>query len=263
MNTPPAIDGLARLWHELKTDPDVFDAVAEGRKTCEIRYDDRDFKVGDGLLLRRTKWNGADMKKNDALWPLVYTGQSVRRVVSHVLRGYGLEPGWVILSFAPAELVIAQQQSPGTGGVTAWEAIAPVVGQEPPAGWQINLDEADVAALLGVIGGDGEPPAIALSVGAGHAGHGLYAWLEDYPDEGAQLIKALPLSGGDVAPAPSGEWLKEAERLISDYGSAVAQMENAITTLGIDAASRREDAARAALLAHLGKRVADKEGGQA
>ena len=30
--------------HELKTDPEVFDAVAEGRKTFEIRYDDSDAK---------------------------------------------------------------------------------------------------------------------------------------------------------------------------------------------------------------------------
>lgn len=86
-------------WHDLKTDPAVFDAVASGAKTHEIRKNDRDFKVGDGLLLRRTKWTGALMKAQG--YPLEYTGEECRRVVSHVLEGYGLTPGWCILSFAP------------------------------------------------------------------------------------------------------------------------------------------------------------------
>lgn len=86
-------------WHELKTDPAVFDAVAGGSKTHEIRFNDRDFKVGDGLLLRRTKASGAQMRGMG--WPLEYTGQEFRAVVTHVLDGYGLMPGWVILSIRP------------------------------------------------------------------------------------------------------------------------------------------------------------------
>ncbi|EAF8203415.1 TPA: DUF3850 domain-containing protein [Listeria monocytogenes] len=38
--------------HELKTMREYFAAVAEGRKTFEIRKNDRDFKVGDYLLLK-------------------------------------------------------------------------------------------------------------------------------------------------------------------------------------------------------------------
>ena len=87
--------------HELKTDPDTFDAVASGAKTYEIRMNDRGFKVGDVLVLRRTASSGADMRSGAQL---VYTGEILRRTVSHILTGYGLLPGWCVLSFDAAKL---------------------------------------------------------------------------------------------------------------------------------------------------------------
>lgn len=38
--------------HELKTDPSYFGRIRDGVKTFEIRRHDRDYKVGDRLLLR-------------------------------------------------------------------------------------------------------------------------------------------------------------------------------------------------------------------
>ncbi|MBK5052857.1 DUF3850 domain-containing protein [Burkholderia sp. R-70006] len=97
------------MWwnHELKTDPDVFEAVLDGRKTHEIRFNDRCFTIGDTLLLRETRYTGEEMRAPDPR-PLEYTGRELTRVVSHILEGYGLQPGWVILSFAtrlPADRV--------------------------------------------------------------------------------------------------------------------------------------------------------------
>jgi hypothetical protein len=83
--------------HELKTDPEVFDAVMDGKKTFEIRRNDRGFQVGDELGLRRTKHTGEEMSKGA---PLEYEGGFWTVTVTHVLHGpiYGLEDGWCIMS---------------------------------------------------------------------------------------------------------------------------------------------------------------------
>jgi hypothetical protein len=86
--------------HELKTDPEVFDAVMDGKKTFEIRRADRDYQVGDDLCLRRTKHTGKEMAQGA---PLVYSGGFWTVTVIHVLHGpvYGLQDGWCIMSINP------------------------------------------------------------------------------------------------------------------------------------------------------------------
>lgn len=84
--------------HEIKTDPEAYRAVKEGRKTFEIRFDDRGYEVGDLLILRETTSSGAQMKSEGH--PLIYTGNYIDCVVQYILRGpvYGLQEGWVIMS---------------------------------------------------------------------------------------------------------------------------------------------------------------------
>lgn len=43
--------------HQLKCLPEYFDAVADGSKPFEVRYDDRNYEVGD--LLRICEWRKA------------------------------------------------------------------------------------------------------------------------------------------------------------------------------------------------------------
>jgi Domain of unknown function (DUF3850) len=38
--------------HELKTHPQYFQAVLDGKKTFEVRLNDRNYQVGDELLLK-------------------------------------------------------------------------------------------------------------------------------------------------------------------------------------------------------------------
>ncbi len=45
------------MIHELKIYPDFFNAVVSGKKTFEIRKNDRPFKEGDMLALNEYDWN--------------------------------------------------------------------------------------------------------------------------------------------------------------------------------------------------------------
>lgn len=88
--------------HEFKTDPLPFQAVASRLKTHEIRDNrDRGVEVGDVLVLRETLHTGAEMREGA---PLVYTDRVEIRDVTHVQTGYGLQTGWVILSFGSPEV---------------------------------------------------------------------------------------------------------------------------------------------------------------
>lgn len=74
--------------HYLKTWPEYFNDVVIGIKQFELRKNDRDFKVGDYLLLR--DWN-PDTKK--------YSGRQTVKAVTYILKGgnFGLEDGFVIM----------------------------------------------------------------------------------------------------------------------------------------------------------------------
>jgi len=84
--------------HELKTDPSVFQQTWEGRKTFEIRKNDRDYQSGDVLILRETHFSGEAMRAEGA--KLMYTERSVVQAVTGILHGpiYGLSEGWCVMS---------------------------------------------------------------------------------------------------------------------------------------------------------------------
>lgn len=94
--------------HELKTDPQVFDDVASGLKSFEIRKDDRGYEVGDMLSLRKTRHSGQEMANG---CPLEYVGAPLYAVVTYIMRGpiYGLAEGWVIMGI---ETLVAADLAP-------------------------------------------------------------------------------------------------------------------------------------------------------
>lgn len=80
--------------HALKTWPEFFDAVADGRKNFEVRRDDREFAEGDVLALHRWEPERGEYSRDDTGFPVL---QAVR--VTYVLRGgqFGVEPGFVVM----------------------------------------------------------------------------------------------------------------------------------------------------------------------
>lgn len=79
--------------HELKTWPEPFEAVWDGRKTYEIRNNDRGFVIGDTLVLR--EWH-----KDRG-----YSGRVVKAKVSYATPGgeWGLPSGVVVMALADVE----------------------------------------------------------------------------------------------------------------------------------------------------------------
>lgn len=67
------------MIHELKCWPEQFSALWDGSKNFELRKNDREFQVGDFLLIK--EWIPSTEE---------YTGSSLLRKVSYVLRG----PSW-------------------------------------------------------------------------------------------------------------------------------------------------------------------------
>lgn len=79
------------MKHELKTWPKYFSRIVEGSKTFEVRKNDRDFQVGDELVLMEF-----DPENN------IYTGKSHKVTVSYILHGgdFGVKEGFVVMGFA-------------------------------------------------------------------------------------------------------------------------------------------------------------------
>jgi hypothetical protein len=75
--------------HELKTWPEHFDKVWKWEKNFEVRLNDRDFQVGDTLILK--EWDNVKQ---------VYTGKYLHKKVRYILHGgkFGIEPGHVVMS---------------------------------------------------------------------------------------------------------------------------------------------------------------------
>lgn len=92
--------GLPR--HELKTWPDFFQAIVDGKKTAELRFDDRGFQVYHLLWLR--EWDQVEER---------YTGREASAIITHILRGdtrFGLAEGFVMMSLGRVAMWFADRQ---------------------------------------------------------------------------------------------------------------------------------------------------------
>lgn len=95
--------------HNLKTIQPYFDEVKAGRKTFEVRLNDRDFQVGDTLILCEYKPENKE-----------YTGQEVEFDISYILSDFnGLHKDFVVLGLQDRRIgcKCRQNQKHGTTSI--------------------------------------------------------------------------------------------------------------------------------------------------
>lgn len=127
--------------HMLKTWPEFFRAVKSGAKCFEVRRHDRDYRVGDTLILQEYDPN------NDHL-----SGDSITLEVVYLLPGgqLGVEAGYCVMGLSPCHAATAdpvsdrarldcdQERLWEEQGLGADEAFAQAVDPETEA----DIDEA-------------------------------------------------------------------------------------------------------------------------
>lgn len=75
------------MEHHLKINREFFDPVLKGIKTFEIRFNNRNFQVGDLILLN--EWDSSSE---------VYTGRKVRGQIMYIT-DYEQKEDYVVFSF--------------------------------------------------------------------------------------------------------------------------------------------------------------------
>lgn len=74
------------MHHDLKIDESFFVAVLDGRKTFEIRFNDRGFQAGDTVSLLETRHT------------TYCTDRKIDVNITYVL-GLNQQPNWVVFAF--------------------------------------------------------------------------------------------------------------------------------------------------------------------
>ena len=79
--------------HELKTIPPYFEQIRRGIKKFELRKNDRDYRVGDVLVL-----------KEYLPFTQTYTGKETVREIEYILENFdGLQDGYCIMGLGIVE----------------------------------------------------------------------------------------------------------------------------------------------------------------
>lgn len=72
------------MQHDLKIEKQYLENLVSGKKRCEIRFNDRDYQVGDVLHFKEYFFDGNVIDRNFK--------------VTHIHSGLGMADGFVVLS---------------------------------------------------------------------------------------------------------------------------------------------------------------------
>lgn len=78
------------MKHILKVLSPYFQAIADGKKTFEIRFNDRGFNAGDTVFLH-------EIYTDEEIMPRKYTGREALAEIGYVTL-YHQQPGYVVFS---------------------------------------------------------------------------------------------------------------------------------------------------------------------
>lgn len=79
------------MVHMLKTLPNYFEAVRCGNKTFEIRKNDRNFQIGDTLVLQEY----LDTQNTQSIGG--FTGREISRRITYIT-DFEQQPGYVVMA---------------------------------------------------------------------------------------------------------------------------------------------------------------------
>lgn len=97
------------MKHELKTWPQYFQRVWDGVKTFEVRKNDRDFQVGDGVTLH--EWNPETE---------TYTGRHAITEIRYIMQGgFGLPQDICVFQIGNVAKVESQSREVASGVMTS------------------------------------------------------------------------------------------------------------------------------------------------
>lgn len=86
------VDIPERTVHHLKTRVVFFEAILTGAKTFEIRYNDRDFQVEDGLILQ--EWDDRNPMEEGH-----FTGREIQRTITYIT-DFQQRPGYIVMGIS-------------------------------------------------------------------------------------------------------------------------------------------------------------------
>ena len=86
------------ITHELKLNIEFCDAVYNGRKSFEVRRNDRGFQTGDHIKF--TPFKSGQVIPPDGDQSVLYPDHPIKTqefIITYILNGWGIQNGYVVL----------------------------------------------------------------------------------------------------------------------------------------------------------------------